>query len=115
MRRATLFPKSQSPLPPAAPPPRPTIIWRLTTRVFPRIWRSMSASYKSSMSRVLLYCTVESPTGANHYAFRLTKGRKKRPVPQDWATSDEVAALQPVASTDLAVSQATSLDIHSEY
>jgi pre-mRNA-processing factor 19 len=43
------------------------------------------------------------------------KGRKKRPVPQGWASSDEVAALQQVAYTDLTVSQATSLDVESDY
>lgn len=43
------------------------------------------------------------------------KGRKKRPVPQGWASSDEVAALQQVAYTDLTVSQASSLDVESEY
>ncbi|KAK4039385.1 hypothetical protein C8A01DRAFT_47107 [Parachaetomium inaequale] len=46
---------------------------------------------------------------------QLTKGRKKRPVPQGWANSDEVAGLQQVAYTDLTVSQASSLDTESEY
>lgn len=46
---------------------------------------------------------------------RLIKGRKKRPVPQGWATSDEVAALQQVAYTDLTLSQASSLDVESDY
>jgi pre-mRNA-processing factor 19 len=43
------------------------------------------------------------------------KGRKKRPVPQGWASSDEVAGLQQVAYTDLTVSQASSLDTEAEY
>lgn len=43
------------------------------------------------------------------------KGRKKRPIPQGWATSDEVAALQQVAYSDLSVSQASSLDVASDY
>lgn len=43
------------------------------------------------------------------------KGRKKRPVPQGWASSDEVAALQQVAYTDLSVSQASSLAVESDY
>ncbi|KAL2195374.1 hypothetical protein P885DRAFT_70481 [Corynascus similis CBS 632.67] len=46
---------------------------------------------------------------------QLMKGRKKRPIPQGWASPDEVAALQQVAYTDLAVSQASSLDTESEY
>jgi len=46
---------------------------------------------------------------------RLTKGRKKRPVPQGWASSDDVAGLQQVAYTDLTVSQASSLDTESDY
>ena len=36
-------------------------------------------------------------------------------MPQDWATSDEVAALQQIASADLAVSQASSLDVRGDY
>ena len=43
------------------------------------------------------------------------KGRKKRPVPKGWAASDDVAALQQVAYADLAVSQASSLDIESGF
>jgi pre-mRNA-processing factor 19 len=46
---------------------------------------------------------------------RLMKGRKKRPVPQGWASPDEVAALQQVAYTDLNVAQASSLDVESDY
>jgi pre-mRNA-processing factor 19 len=42
------------------------------------------------------------------------KGRKKRPIPEGWASSDEVAALQQAAYTDLAVSQASSLDVETE-
>lgn len=43
------------------------------------------------------------------------KGRKKRPIPQGWASTDEVAAFQQVAYTDLTVSQASSLDVESGY
>ncbi|KAK4120277.1 hypothetical protein N657DRAFT_580202 [Parathielavia appendiculata] len=46
---------------------------------------------------------------------QLMKGRKKRPIPQGWASPDEVAGLQQVAYTDLTVSQASSLDIESDY
>ncbi|KAH6627429.1 hypothetical protein F5144DRAFT_494004 [Chaetomium tenue] len=51
----------------------------------------------------------------NELQQQLTKGRKKRPVPKGWANSDDVAALQQVAYTDLTVSQASSLDTESEY
>lgn len=43
------------------------------------------------------------------------KGRKKRPAPKGWASSDDVAGLQQVAYTDLTVSQASSLDTESEF
>lgn len=43
------------------------------------------------------------------------KGRKKRPVPKGWASSEEVAALQQAAYTDLTVSQASSLDVEADY
>ncbi len=43
------------------------------------------------------------------------KGRKKRPVPKGWATADDVTALEQVSYADLAVSQASSLDIESDF
>ncbi|KAK4098891.1 hypothetical protein N658DRAFT_430950 [Parathielavia hyrcaniae] len=46
---------------------------------------------------------------------QLMKGRSKRKPPQGWASSDDVAGLQQVAYTDLTVSQASSLDIESDY
>ncbi|KAK0704414.1 WD40-repeat-containing domain protein [Lasiosphaeris hirsuta] len=46
---------------------------------------------------------------------QLTKGRKKRPVPRGWATLDDVAALQQTAVADLTVTQATSLDLQSDF
>ena len=46
---------------------------------------------------------------------QLMKGRKKRPVPKGWASVDDVAALEQVAYADLAVSQASSLDIESGF
>ncbi|KAK4131557.1 Prp19-domain-containing protein [Trichocladium antarcticum] len=46
---------------------------------------------------------------------QLMKGRKKRPVPKGWASSDEVAALRQAAYTDLTVSQASSLDVEADY
>ncbi|GAB1321021.1 Pre-mRNA-processing factor 19 [Madurella fahalii] len=46
---------------------------------------------------------------------QLMKGRKKRPIPQGWASTDEVAAFEQVAYTDLTVSQASSLDVESGY
>ncbi|KAK3944380.1 WD40-repeat-containing domain protein [Diplogelasinospora grovesii] len=46
---------------------------------------------------------------------RLTKGRKKRPIPQSWASPDNVAALERTVYTDLSISQASSLDLESDY
>ncbi|KAL2123691.1 hypothetical protein VTJ04DRAFT_56 [Mycothermus thermophilus] len=51
----------------------------------------------------------------NELQQQLMKGRKKRPIPQGWASADEVAALQQVAYTDLNVTQASSLDTESDY
>lgn len=48
---------------------------------------------------------------------QLTKGRKKRPIPAGWATGEEVAALQQVASSQLTVSKTaggSSLALSSE-
>ncbi|KAK3902948.1 hypothetical protein C8A05DRAFT_43742 [Staphylotrichum tortipilum] len=46
---------------------------------------------------------------------QLMKGRKKRPIPQGWATADDVAALGQTAYVDLSVTQASSLDTESGY
>ncbi|KAL1888130.1 hypothetical protein Sste5346_009740 [Sporothrix stenoceras] len=43
----------------------------------------------------------------------LSKSRKKRGVPADWASNDDVAAFEPVASEDLPVSRATSINVES--
>ncbi|KAK3494236.1 Diaminopimelate epimerase-like protein [Neurospora hispaniola] len=43
------------------------------------------------------------------------KGRKKRPVPEGWATTDDISALQQTAYTDLPVTQATSLALNGGY
>ncbi|KAL0474028.1 Diaminopimelate epimerase-like protein [Neurospora intermedia] len=43
------------------------------------------------------------------------KGRKKRPVPEGWATTEDISALQQTAYTDLPVTQATSLALNSGY
>ncbi|KAK3954547.1 Diaminopimelate epimerase-like protein [Pseudoneurospora amorphoporcata] len=43
------------------------------------------------------------------------KGRKKRPVPEGWATPEDVSALQQTAYTDLPVTQATSLALNAGY
>ncbi|KAF6833279.1 cell cycle control protein [Colletotrichum plurivorum] len=45
----------------------------------------------------------------------LSKGRKKRPVPEGWATSEEVASLATVASTSLPVSHTSSLALAGSY
>ncbi|KAK3334166.1 hypothetical protein B0T19DRAFT_449367 [Cercophora scortea] len=46
---------------------------------------------------------------------RLTKGRKKRPVPAEWATPDDVASLQQIAQKDLSVTQASTLALESDF
>ncbi|KAF4831095.1 Pre-mRNA-processing factor 19 [Colletotrichum tropicale] len=45
----------------------------------------------------------------------LSKGRKKRPVPEGWATPDDVASLDTVASTSTPLSQASSLALEGSY
>ncbi|KAL0931530.1 cell cycle control protein [Colletotrichum truncatum] len=45
----------------------------------------------------------------------LSKGRKKRPVPEGWATSEDVASLATVASSSTAVSQVSSLALEGSY
>ncbi|TDZ36095.1 Pre-mRNA-processing factor 19 [Colletotrichum spinosum] len=45
----------------------------------------------------------------------LSKGRKKRQVPEGWATSEEIAALAAVASTSVPVSQASSIALEGDY
>lgn len=41
----------------------------------------------------------------------LSKGRRKRPVPEDWVTPDEVSAFEAETNNALPVPQATSLDV----
>ncbi|KAF5514551.1 Pre-mRNA-processing factor 19 [Colletotrichum fructicola] len=45
----------------------------------------------------------------------LSKGRKKRPVPEGWATPDDIASLDTVASTSTSLSQASSLALEGSY
>ncbi|KAK1634932.1 WD40-repeat-containing domain protein [Colletotrichum phormii] len=45
----------------------------------------------------------------------LSKSRKKRPVPEGWATSEDVASLATVASTSTPVSNASSLATEGSY
>lgn len=45
----------------------------------------------------------------------LSKGRKKRPVPEDWVTSDEISSFVVLASNSLPVPQATSIDVEGSY
>jgi pre-mRNA-processing factor 19 len=47
--------------------------------------------------------------------YRLSKGRKKRPVPEGWATAEDVSALETIASTTLPVPQPTSLALEGGY
>ncbi|KAK5655234.1 hypothetical protein OQA88_5801 [Cercophora sp. LCS_1] len=46
---------------------------------------------------------------------QLSKGRKKRPIPQEWVKPDEVASFQQLDFTDLSVTNATSLDVQPPY
>lgn len=58
------------------------------------------------------------PVRAYNYANvsnRLSKGRKKRPVPKEWVTSDEIAAFEVTATTALPVVQTTCLDTEGAY
>jgi pre-mRNA-processing factor 19 len=45
---------------------------------------------------------------------RLSKSRKKRPIPKDWTTPDEVASFGTIAQTALTVPQASSIGIDPE-
>lgn len=47
--------------------------------------------------------------------YRLSKGRKKRPVPEDWVTSEEVSSFATETSNALPVPQTTSLDVAANY
>lgn len=46
---------------------------------------------------------------------RLQKSRKKRPVPEGWATPDEIASLEPQSSDAAPVPQATSIGLEGSY
>lgn len=45
----------------------------------------------------------------------LSKGRKKRPTPKEWVTSDEISSFETQTSNAVPVAQATSLDIEGSY
>ncbi|KAK2605877.1 hypothetical protein QQS21_003717 [Conoideocrella luteorostrata] len=45
----------------------------------------------------------------------LSKGRKRRPIPSGWATSDDISSFDITASSALPVSQATSIDLEGSY
>ncbi|KAI0399156.1 WD40-repeat-containing domain protein [Xylaria palmicola] len=46
---------------------------------------------------------------------RLSKSRKKRPVPEGWATPDDVTAFAVAASNSLPISQPTTITLEGEY
>ncbi len=46
---------------------------------------------------------------------RLTKGRKKRPVPEGWATVDEISNFEQTAFNALSVPDASSLALENDY
>lgn len=48
-------------------------------------------------------------------SLRLSKSRKKRPVPSGWASSEEIATFAPQTSEPLPVPQTSSLDIEAGY
>lgn len=58
---------------------------------------------------------LEKLNADNSPIYRKQKGRKKRPVPEGWATTEDISALQQTAYTDLPVTQATSLALNSGY
>ncbi|PNY24662.1 Pre-mRNA-processing factor 19 [Tolypocladium capitatum] len=45
----------------------------------------------------------------------MSKGRKKRPVPKDWVSGEEISAFESETSNSLPLSQATSLDLEGDY
>jgi pre-mRNA-processing factor 19 len=47
--------------------------------------------------------------------YRLSKGRKKRPVPEGWVSAEEVSSFAVGATNALPVPQASSLDIEGDY
>ncbi|KAI0435526.1 WD40-repeat-containing domain protein [Xylaria telfairii] len=51
----------------------------------------------------------------NEAQARLSKSRKKRPVPDGWATSDDIATFAVVTSTPLPIAQPTTLSSQDEY
>lgn len=44
----------------------------------------------------------------------LSKGRRKRPVPEGWVTSDELSSFEAETNNALPVPQATSLDVEDD-
>lgn len=50
-----------------------------------------------------------------NYSSSLSKGRKKRPVPDGWVTPSEVSTFEVEATTALPVAQTTSLDTEGGY
>lgn len=47
--------------------------------------------------------------------FSLSKGRKKRSVPEGWVSSEEVSSFETTTASALPVPQATSLDLEGSY
>ncbi|OAQ73522.1 cell cycle control protein [Pochonia chlamydosporia 170] len=60
--------------------------------------------------------TLPEPLAGTNVIFSsLSKGRKRRPVPEGWVTADEVSSFDTTASSALPVSQATSIDLEGGY
>ena len=47
--------------------------------------------------------------------FRLSKSRKKRPIPEGWATTQDISAFQVGVSNSLPVPQTTTLTVQGGY
>lgn len=47
--------------------------------------------------------------------FRLSKSRKKRPVPEGWASPEDISSLQQLQATNVSVPESTSLAVEGEH
>ena len=59
--------------------------------------------------------TVLTRAYLNDDYCRLSKSRKKRPIPEGWATADDVVSFQTVATNSLPVPQASSASVEKGY
>ena len=59
--------------------------------------------------------TALSGVCPNNDCRRLSKSRKKRPIPEGWATADDVTSFETIAINSLTVPQASSASIQNGY